>query len=174
MYAQSDSPPRTGWAQEAGVHMLYLLRSGQVQTRQAVAPVLGVSHNTISRWLTTYETGSLPALLDIYVPAGKQPSLPPEVLASIEQALRRPEGFASYTDLQQWVEQNHHRHIKYKTLYTLVRSRFNAKLKVPHPSHTKNDDAVHAFQRTCVTHFQHAIPAENHRAVKVFAQDESR
>jgi len=27
--------------------------------------------------------------------------------------------------------------VKYKTLYTIVRTRFNAKLKVPRPSHTK-------------------------------------
>lgn len=119
------------------LQMLYLLASGQARTRQDVAQVLGVSRNTVGRWLTLYETGGLAALLDLYVPPGKRPSLVPEVLASIEQVLRRPNGFASYEELRQWVEQTHHVPIKYKTLYTLVRTRFHAKLKVPRPSHIK-------------------------------------
>jgi hypothetical protein len=69
---------------------------------------------------------------------GKRPSLASEVLASIEQALQRPTGFGSYEELRQWVEHTHQVQVKYKTLYTLVRTRFKAKLKVPRPSHTQN------------------------------------
>jgi hypothetical protein len=64
-------------------------------------------------------------------------SLAPTVLASLEQALHRPEGFASYEALRQWVRQTHGVAVKYKTLYTLVRTRFHAKRKVARPSHTK-------------------------------------
>jgi hypothetical protein len=63
--------------------------------------------------------------------------LPPAVLASVEQALHRPEGFASYEALRQWIAQAHGVQVNYKTLYTMVRTRFKAKLKVPRPSHTK-------------------------------------
>jgi hypothetical protein len=66
------------------------------------------------------------ALLAIYVPAGKPLSLAPAVLASLEQALRRPEGFASYAALRQWVRQTHGVEVKYKTLYSLVRTRCRA------------------------------------------------
>ena len=76
-------------------------------------------------------------MLQPYVPAGKPVSLAPEVLASLEQALRRPEGFASYEALRQWVARTHGAQVKYKTLYTLVRTRFKTKLKVARPSHTK-------------------------------------
>jgi putative transposase len=76
-------------------------------------------------------------LLATYVPQGKPVSLAPAVLASLEQALRRPGGFASYEALRQWVRRTHGVEVKYKTLYTLVRTRFRAKLKVPRPSHTK-------------------------------------
>jgi transposase len=76
-------------------------------------------------------------LLATYVPPGKPASLAPEVLASLEQALRRPAGFASYEALRQWVRQTHGVEVKHKTLYTLVRTRFKAKLKVPRPSHPK-------------------------------------
>lgn len=119
------------------LQMLYLLASGHAHTRQDVAQLLGVHRNTIGRWLALYAAGGLDALLAIYVPAGKPVSLAPVVLASLEQALRRPEGFASYEALRQWVRQTHGVEVKYKTLYTLVRTRFKAKLKVARPSHTK-------------------------------------
>ncbi len=119
------------------LHMLYLLVTGQAQTRQQVAALLGISRNTVGHWLALYEAGGLAALLNVYVPPGKRPSLAPEVLASIEQALRQPDGFASYGELRHWIEQTHQVRVKYKTLYSLVRTKFKAKLKVPRPSHTK-------------------------------------
>jgi transposase len=123
--------------QKPRLQMLYLLASGQAQTRQEVAQLLGVHRNTIGHWLAIYETGGLEALLAVYVPAGKPLSLSPEVLASIQQALREPAGVASYEALRQWVQQTHHVEVNYHTLYTIVRTRFRAKLKVPRPSHTK-------------------------------------
>jgi transposase len=119
------------------VQMLYLLASGQTQTRQEVARLLGVHRNTIGRWLAIYAAGGLESLLQIYIPAGKPTSFTPAVLASLEEALHRPEGFASYAALRQWVQRTHGVEVKYKTLYTLVRTRFRAKRKVPRPSHTK-------------------------------------
>lgn len=119
------------------LQMLYLLASGQAHTRQDVAQLLGLHRNTIGHWLALYEAGGLETLLALYVPAGKPLSLPPDVLASLERALRQPGGFASYEALRQWVRQIHHRDINYHTLYTIVRTRFKTKLKVPRPSHTK-------------------------------------
>lgn len=119
------------------LQMLYLLASGQAQTRQDVAQLLGIHRNTIGHWLAIYEAGGLAALLDVYRPPGKAISLPPEVLAALEQVLRQPTGFASYEALRQWVKRTHHLEVNYHTLYTIVRKRFKAKLKVPRPSHTK-------------------------------------
>ena len=117
--------------------MLYLLASGQAQTRCDAAKLLGVHRNTIGHWLARYATGGLEALLDLYVPPGKPVSLPPDVLAGLEQALRQPAGFASYEAVRQWVKRRYQLDVKYHTLYTIILSRFNAKLKVPRPSHTK-------------------------------------
>jgi transposase len=122
---------------ESRPQMLYLLASGQSRTRQDVAHWLGVHRHTIGRWLAIYAAGGLEALLAIYVPAGKPVSLAPAVLASLEQALQRPEGFASYEALRRWVRQTHGREVKDQTLYALVRPRFRAKLNVPRLSHTK-------------------------------------
>jgi transposase len=123
--------------QKPRLQMLYLLASGQARSRQDVAHLLGVHRHTISRWLALYAAGGLATLLDTYVPAGKPVSLAPEVLASLEQALHRPEGFALYEARRQWGQRTHGVEVKYKTLYTLVRTRFRAKLKVARPSHTK-------------------------------------
>jgi transposase len=123
--------------QKPRLQMLSLLASGQAQTRQDVAQLLGVHRHTIGRWLAMYAAGGLDALLAIYVPAGKPLSLAPAVLASLEQALHRPEGFASYAALRQWVRQTHGVEVKDTTLYSLVRTRFRAKLQVPRPSHTQ-------------------------------------
>jgi transposase len=119
------------------LQMLYLLATRQAQDRQQGARLLGIHRNTVGRWLARYAAGGLEALLATYVSPGKPVSLAPTVLASLEQALRRPEGFASYEALRQWMAQTHHVQVKYKTLYTLVRTRFQTKLKVPRPSHTK-------------------------------------
>jgi transposase len=119
------------------LQMLYLLASGQAHTRRDVAYLLGVHRNSIGRWLAIYAASGLDALLATYVPAGKPIALAPGVLASLEQALYRPDGFASYEALRQWVRQTHGVEVKYKTLYRIVRTRFRAKLKVPRPSHTK-------------------------------------
>ena len=102
-----------------------------------MAQLRGVHRNTIGHWLAVYETGGLEGLLKVYVPAGKPISLSPEVLASIAQALQEPAGFASYEALRQWVQHTHHVEVNYHTLYSIVRSRFKAKLKVARPSHTK-------------------------------------
>lgn len=119
------------------LQMLYLLVTRQAQDRQGVARLLGVHRNTISRWLALYAAGGLEALLAIYIPAGKRVSRAPAGLAGLEQALQHPEGFASYEALRQWLRRTHGVDVKDKTLYTMVRTRFQAKLKVPRPSHTK-------------------------------------
>jgi transposase len=119
------------------LQMLYWLASGHAHTRQEVAQLLGVHRNTIGHWLALYAAGGLDALLDLYVPAGKPLSLPPAVLAALEQALRRPAGFASYEAVRQWIKQTHGLDVNYHTLYTIVRTKLKAMLKVPRPSHTK-------------------------------------
>jgi len=101
--------------------------------------------------------------LATYIPAGKLVSLAPAVLASLEQAFPRAEDFASYEALRQWVRQTHGVEVKYKTRYTLVRTRFHVKLKVARPSHKKTPAAIPVFQATCRAQLQQAIPAANTR-----------
>jgi hypothetical protein len=77
------------------VHRLSLLATRQAQDRQAVARLLGVPRHASRRGLARYAAGGLEALLATPVPPGNPVSLAPAVLASLEQALRRPAGCAS-------------------------------------------------------------------------------
>jgi transposase len=152
------------------LQVLHLLASGQAHSHQAVAHLLGLHRNTIGRWLAIYSAEGLDASLATCVSAGKPSSLTSAVLASLEQALHHPEGFALYVAPRQWVRQTHDVEIKYKTRYTIVWTRFRAKLKVPRPSHTKNPEAICAFQATCQEHPQHIIPPDNTRPIQVLAR----
>jgi hypothetical protein len=101
-------------------------------------------------WSGTLREGWMPRWrymppLALYAPAGKRPSLSPKVLASLEQVLQRPEGLASYETLRQWLRRTHGVEVKYKTLYSLVRTRFDTKLKMPCLSQTKK-----ACSHTCI------------------------
>jgi hypothetical protein len=49
--------------------------------------------------------------------------------------------------------------VKYKMLYTLVRTRLQAKIKVSRPRHTKNPDAIAAFQASWHGYLRQAIPS---------------
>lgn len=117
--------------------LLYLLASGQAQTRRDVAQLLGIHRHTVGHGLALDATGGLAALLDLYVPLGKALSLPPDVWAGLEQALRQPAGVASDEAVRQWIKQHSHLDVKSHPLDTIIRTRFNAKLKVPRPSHTQ-------------------------------------
>ncbi len=119
------------------LHLLYLLASGQARRRTQAAQLLGVERNTIGRWLTQYSQGGLAALLDLYIPAGKAPALTPDQLAQLQQRLERPEGFASYGEIQQWIATTLGVQMGYHAVHTLVHDKLRARPKVARPSHEK-------------------------------------
>jgi transposase len=124
-------------AKQQRLHALYLLASGQARYRQEVATLLGVDRNTVGRWLAQYAQGGLPALLAVYVPAGKAPALTSAQLAQLQQALEQPEGFASYGAIRQWIATTFGVSLSYNAVHKLVRYKLRAKLKVPRPAHIK-------------------------------------
>lgn len=119
------------------LHALFLFATDQACTRQEVASLLGVHRQTIGRWMDCYAASGLSALLEIYVPSGKAPTLPPSVLADLERQLHQPEGFASYQAIRIWLIQSHQITIKPKTLQKFLRRRFGTRPKVARPSHIK-------------------------------------
>jgi transposase len=124
-------------AKQQRLHALYLLASGQARRRSEVADLLGRDRNTISRWLVQYDQGGLPALLKIYVPAGKRKPLSSEQLAQLQQALQQPQGFASYAEVRQWLATTFGVQMSYNAVYKLVHNKLKAKPKVARPTHEK-------------------------------------
>jgi transposase len=123
--------------QQSRLQLLYRLASGQAQTRQDVAQLLGVHCHPVGHWLARSATGGLEAWLDLHVPAGKPRSLPPDILAALAQALRQHAGFAADEAVRPWVQQTEHRDVNSHTLSTKVRTTLHARLKVPRPSYPK-------------------------------------
>ena len=121
------------------LHLLVLLKSGQVTSRSDAAAHLAVHRNTVAVWLRRYRDGGLEALLtykEAGAPAG-QKTLPPAVFAPLQARLATASGFASYVELQQWLREEFGLDVPYPTLHGLVRYQLKAKLKRPRPSHAK-------------------------------------
>lgn len=119
------------------LHVLYLLKSGQARYRQEAAALVGVSRNSVGDWLDAYAAGGLVALLTVKTAPGHPPALTPEQLTRLTEALARPEGFASYGAVQEWIADELGVSMQYHAVHTLVHDKLGARLKVPRPSHPK-------------------------------------
>jgi transposase len=121
------------------LHLLVLLKSGQVTSRGQAAAHLALHRNTVGTWLRSYQDGGLEALLtyeEAGAPAG-QKTLPPAVFAQLQARLATSRGFASYVELQQWLRTDFGLEVPYTTLHGIVRYQLKAKLQRPRPSHAK-------------------------------------
>ena len=116
---------------------LYLLASGQATSRVALAALLAVHRHTIRAWLTQYEAGGLPALLTLKKAPGKRSTLTPAILEALRQRLAQPQGFASYGEIQRYLAQEHHIHLRYSTVHGLVRYKLGANPKAPRRAQPK-------------------------------------
>jgi transposase len=121
------------------LHLLVLLKSGQVTSRGQAAAHLALHRNTVAAWLHRYRDGGLEALLaykEAGAPAG-QKTLPPAVFEQLKGRLATPTGFASYGAVQQWLRVEFGLEVPYKTLHGIVHYQLKAKLKRPRPRHAK-------------------------------------
>lgn len=133
LLAKTKDPPR-----KRRIHLLVLIRSGQVRSRDAAARHLGVHRNSVGEWLAAYEAGGLEQMLEIGKTGPKpgQKVLSAAVLAALKERLQG-EGFASYGEVQQWLQREFGSEHPYGTVYGLVRFRLGAKLKRARPRHVK-------------------------------------
>ena len=131
------------------LQMLYWLKLGIVNSRQDVVKLLHKSEATITRWLSRYKSGGLSALLEVKHAPGNASSIPTDVVSRLQQRLQQPQGFTSYGQVQQWLEQECSVRANYHTVHALVRYKLQAKLKKPRPkSHKQNPQAIVQFKKT--------------------------
>ena len=125
------------------LHLLGLVQAADAQTQVEAADRLALHSHTVWRWLQAYREGGLEGLLTLGrrgAPAGQR-VLPAPVFDALKRRLTDPEGFASYIEVQQWLEGEFDLEVPYKTVHKLVRYRLKAKLKTPRPRHDKKAKA---------------------------------
>lgn len=120
------------------LHLLFLIRSGQVQGRGEAAARLLVHRNSVRTWLEAYKTGGLEKMLRIGTTGPKpvQKSLPAPVFNALEKRIEA-EGFSGYTHAREWLRTEFGRDVPYSTVHKLIRYRLGAKLKRARPRHQK-------------------------------------
>ncbi|MEH2249905.1 helix-turn-helix domain-containing protein [Nostoc sp.] len=120
--------------------LLYWLKSGQVSSRRSLAELLGRDQATRTRWVRKYKDEGIRGLLEVKHAPGKVPSLSGKDLERLKKRLQEPSGFQSYGQIQQWIKSELGLSVAYKTVYEVVRNRLGAKLKVPRPQSTKQQE----------------------------------
>jgi transposase len=120
------------------LHLLFLIRSGQVQSRGDAATRLLVHRNSVRTWLEAYKAGGLEKMLHIGTTGPKpvQKSLPAPVFNALEKRIQA-EGFSGYTHAREWLRTEFGRDVPYSTVHKLIRYRLGAKLKRARPRHQK-------------------------------------
>jgi len=113
---------------------------------------VGASSQSIHNWRTAYKNGGMSSLL---LNNRKGKSGKPSVFSKqehnlLEQKLKDPKnGLAGYVELQQWIEKEFEKEIKYNTILKYSIRHFGSSVKVARKSHVKKDQkAVDAFKKT--------------------------
>jgi len=131
------------------IQLLYLLKTEQAQTVQAAAALLGRHRVTVQKWLSRYRSGGLDALLEHKPHPGRRPSIPQWAQTALNKRLHQSEGFDSYGEIVQWLEERLGIRAPYKTVHQLVHYRLKASPKVARPQSVANSEArVEAYKKT--------------------------
>ena len=137
---QSLRQARTA-SQKERLLMLVWLKTEDVSSRAELAARCHRDKATITRWIRRYKDGGLAALLSVGKAPGATPKIKGEALERLKAQLENPEeGFHSYEEIQQWLQDECGLEVKYGTVYRVVRYQLKAKLKVPRPR-SKDQDA---------------------------------
>ncbi len=110
------------------VQALYLLKLRRVKTIQELALHLGRNRTTCQRWLRRYRQGGVSELLEQQVRSGRKPEIPQWGIQALRKRLQEPEGFHSYGEIQEWLQQEYSIEASYKAVYATVRYQLKAKL----------------------------------------------
>jgi transposase len=124
-------------------------RSTKLLSKNELADLVGVNHNSIQKWRRLYETKGIKGLLQQTRGGKRWQVITPLAHTAIEKRLKNPlDAFVSFEELRRWVDEHYIPGIKYVTLNAYVKKNFGAKLKVARKSHVQKDlTAVEAFKK---------------------------
>lgn len=136
------------------IQMLLVLKKSEVAlSKEALAKILHINHNTAQKWRTKYCNEGIDGLLSDGRIGFKPSIISEELHKAIEERLHSPKNaFTSYVDLIEWITENYiPEGINYQTINSYVKRNFGAKIKVARKSHIKKDEAaVDSFKKTSV------------------------
>jgi transposase len=163
------------------LHVLVLVASQKVSTREEAAQRLALHRTTVCRWLRVYQREGLTGLLSIGeagAPSGT-PRLTPAMTEVLQQRLDDPRGFGSYVEVQHWLYDEYGQRIPYSTVHRWVRYDLKAKLKRPRPEHPKKNLTEAAGFANHLDQCVSLLQSDEHhqetpRPLRLFFQDESR
>ena len=135
------------------IQTIYWLKTHTVETVKQISIMLGRNRVTVQKWLRKYREGGLNLLLEPKKNLGGRESLiPPDVVEKLQEELKNPEGFQSYSEIQLWLKTCFDIDVAYRTVHQLVRYKLKGKLKVPRPLHIKqNKEAKETFKKNSHT-----------------------
>ena len=130
---------KTSTAQQR-LQVLYWLQQENPPTIETIAQSLGKHRNTVQRWLSKYRNGGLESMLKIKQSPGRVRVIPQWAENALAKRLESPEeGFTSYGQVQQWLQEKLGVEAKYHAVDQMTRYRLKAKLKVPCPQYKKQN-----------------------------------
>lgn len=134
------------------IEMLLLLKKSEVLlSKEALARILKINHNTAQKWRTKYINSGIEGLLSDGRGGFKPSIISDELHQAISDRLHSPkDAFTSYVDLILWITNNYITEgVNYQTINSYVKRKFGAKIKVARKSHINKDDlAVESFKKT--------------------------
>jgi transposase len=132
------------------LQVLYWLKTNLFQSLQDLSDHLGRSKSVIVKWLQTYRTRGLAALLQWNYRGGRRSKLSGALLDALQRRLSDPTaGFNSYKEVKYWLGEEPGVEMPYSTVPRMVRYKLQAKLKVARPTSIhRQDAAVVEFKKT--------------------------
>lgn len=135
-----------GQATQARVQLLRLLKSGQVRSLVAAAPLVGYGERTVNRWWKCYQTDGLEALVATKPRRGPRSRLSAAAWDDLAAAMRRGE-IATLRDAQHYLQEHHQLSYSLNGIWWQLRGR-RARKKTGRRRHRQaNAQAQQAYKR---------------------------
>lgn len=112
------------------IQALYLLKTGQVETVQHLATVIGRHRTTVQGWLRRYRQGGIPCMLEVGKSSGRPSTIPEWAIERLSEELKTSKAFSSYGQIQTWLEDVLGVTANYDVVHKLVRYKLKSKLKL--------------------------------------------
>lgn len=133
------------------IEMLMVMKKSEVPlSKAALAEKVGVNHNSITKWRSSYNSGGIKKMLEFKRKSNKKSVITPEADKAIEKKLNDAHSpFRSYTELVEWISDHYVKGINYHTVNKYVKRKYKTKLKVARKSNiAKDENAAGVFKKT--------------------------